>query len=98
LLQAGTRTHERLWRMPLDDDYLKQIKGDEADLKNSGGREASTIIGGMFLKQFVSDQVPWAHLDIAGMADSRTDLPYCPKGATGFGIRLLVDYLKALEA
>ena len=50
----------------------------------------------MFLKQFVADAVPWAHLDIAGMADTSRELPYCPKGATGFGIRLLLDYLSQL--
>ena len=79
--------------MPLDDEYLEQIKGDDSDLKNSGGRMAQPIIGGMFLKQFVDDAVPWAHLDIAGVADTEKELPYCPKGATGFGVRLLVEYL-----
>jgi leucyl aminopeptidase len=93
---AGEHTHERLWRMPLDDDYLKSIKGDDADLKNSGGREGHPIMGGIFLKQFVSDDVPWAHLDIAGVADTPKDLPYSPKGATGFGVRLIVEYLEGL--
>jgi leucyl aminopeptidase len=97
LVQAGDRTHERLWRMPLDDDYLKAIKGDDADLKNSGGREGHPIMGAIFLKQFVSDDIPWAHLDIAGVADSPKDMPYCPKGATGFGVRLLVEYLENLK-
>jgi leucyl aminopeptidase len=94
---AGEHTHERLWRMPLDDDYLKSIKGDDADLKNSGGREGHPIMGGIFLKQFVSDDVPWAHLDIAGTADTPKDLPYSPKGATGFGVRLIVEYLEGLR-
>jgi len=94
LIEAGERTHERLWRMPLDDDYLKAIKGDDADLKNSGGREGHPIMGAIFLKQFVADDIPWAHLDIAGVADSPKDLPYSPKGATGFGVRLLVEYLE----
>jgi leucyl aminopeptidase len=96
LIQAGERTHERLWRMPLDDDYLANIKGDDADLKNSGGREGHPIFGGIFLKQFVSEETPWAHLDIAGVADSPKDLPYSPKGATGFGVRLLISYLESL--
>jgi leucyl aminopeptidase len=96
LTQAGEQTHERLWRMPLDDDYLKAIKGDDADLKNSGGREGHPIMGGIFLKQFVSDDVPWAHLDIAGVADTPKDMPYSRKGATGFGVRLLVKYLEGL--
>ncbi len=96
LYAAGERTYERLWRMPLDEEYAKAIKSDDADIKNSGGREASCISGGMFLKQFVDDSVPWAHLDIAGTADTTKDGPYTPKGGTGFGVRLLIDYLKNL--
>jgi leucyl aminopeptidase len=96
LFVAGEATHERLWRLPLDDDFAKLIKGDDADLKNSGGREGHSIIGGMFLKQFVKDEIPWAHLDIAAMADANKELPYCPKGATGFGVRLLIQYLENL--
>lgn len=94
---SGERTYERLWRLPLDDEYFDLIKGDDSDMKNIGVRKATAIIGGIFLKQFVSDDVPWAHIDIAGVADSDKDLPYCPKGATGFGVRLLMDYLGTLE-
>ena len=94
LFQAGEATHERLWRMPLDEDYLA---GDDADLRNSGGKEATPVIGGMFLKQFVEEGTRWAHLDIAGVADVNKDLPYSQKGATGFGIRLIVKYLEGLE-
>ncbi len=97
LYACGERTWERLWRLPLDDEYLKSTEGDDADLKNSGGREGHAILGGIFLKQFVDDSIPWAHLDIAGLADSPKDLPYCPKGATGFGVRLLLDYLERLS-
>jgi leucyl aminopeptidase len=97
LISAGDRTHERLWQLPLDDDYFQAIKGDDADLKNSGGREGHAIMGGIFLKQFVADEVPWAHLDIAGMADTPKDTPYAPKGATGFGVRLLLDFLATLD-
>ena len=93
LLASGERVHERLWRLPLDDEYLEPIKGEDSDLKNSGGRSAHPIIGGMFLKQFVDKKTPWAHLDIAGVGDAEKDMPYCPKGATGFGVRLLIDYL-----
>jgi leucyl aminopeptidase len=93
LITSGERTAERLWQLPLDEEYLQSTKGDDADLKNSGGREGHAILGGIFLKQFVDDSVPWAHLDIAGLADSPKDLLYCPKGATGFGVRLLLDYL-----
>jgi leucyl aminopeptidase len=96
LMAAGEKTHERLWPLPLDEDYFASIKGDEADIKNSGGREAAPITGGVFLQQFVDPQVPWAHLDIAGTANSAKDLPYSPKGATGFGVRLLIEYLKGI--
>lgn len=96
LISAGEKVHERLWRLPLDDDYFDLIKGDDSDLKNSGGRGAHAIIGGLFLKQFVDNKVPWAHLDIAGLAQTDSDQPYCPKGATGFGVRLLIEYLQNL--
>jgi len=98
LLDVGERTHERLWQLPLDDDYFQSIKGDYADLKNSGGRDGAPIFGGIFLKQFVDDETPWAHLDIAGVADNDKETRLIPKGATGFGVRLLVDYLKWLES
>jgi len=97
LFQAGEATHERLWRMPLDDDYFPQIKGDDADLRNSGGKAATPVIGGIFLKQFIEEGTRWAHLDIAGVADVNKDLPYSQKGATGFGIRLVIKYLEGLE-
>jgi leucyl aminopeptidase len=94
LFEAGERTHERLWRMPLDEDYVELIKGTDSDLVNSSAeRGAHPIVGGIFLKQFVPDEVPWAHLDIAGPATTEKDLPYCPKGATGFGVRLVLDYI-----
>lgn len=97
LIESGERTAERLWQLPLDDDYLLQTIGEDADLKNSGGREGHAILGGIFLKQFVDDAIPWAHLDIAGVADIPKDLPYQPKGATGFGVRLLLDYIEKLS-
>jgi len=98
LFASSERTHERLWRLPLDDDYFELIKGDDADMKNSSGiRKAHPVTGGIFLKQFVADDMPWAHLDIAGTADVERDAPYCQKGATGFGVRLLLDYLNGLE-
>ncbi len=96
LIESGRRTHERLWPLPMWDDYFSAIKGDDSDLKNSGGRDAHAIIGAVFLKQFVDEKIPWAHLDIAGVGDLEKDDPYCPKGATGFGVRLLVDWLERL--
>ena len=98
LFNIGENVHERLWRMPLDDEYFELLKSVDADFKNSAGqRKAHPIVGGIFLKQFVSDETPWAHLDIAGVSDWDKDMPYCPKGASGFGVRLLVEYLHGLE-
>ena len=64
-------------------------------MKNVGGGEAGSIIGGLFLQEFV-DGVPWAHLDIAGPAFAERDLPHSPRGGTGFGVRLLFRYLQDL--
>ena len=98
LRDAGERCAERVWQLPLYDEYSKQIKSDFADIKNTGGgREAGSIIGGAFLKEFVGD-TPWVHLDIAGMAWTRESKPYVPKGSTGWGIRLLVETLANLPA
>ena len=98
LFNAGEATHERLWRMPLDEEYFEIIKSVDADMKNSAGiAKASPIVGATFLKQFVQDETPWAHLDIAGVSDWDKDMPYCPTGASGFGVRLLVEYLRGLE-
>jgi len=96
LFTAGETTHERLWRLPLDEDYKELIKSQDADMKNSGPREASTIMGATFLKQFVEEGVIWAHLDVAGMADINAPLPYYAKGSTAFGVRLFIEYLKNL--
>lgn len=97
LSAAGERAFERVWRLPLDEDYFEQIKGDDSDIKNTGGRKAGTIIGGIFLKQFVTDATPWAHVDMAGMMSAEKEMPYCPKGGMGYGVRLFLDYLSSLE-
>jgi leucyl aminopeptidase len=89
LLAAGVESGEKLWRLPLDDAYDKQIDTDAADMKNiSDGRGAGSTIGAIFLKRFVKD-ARWAHLDIAGVAWSKKDKATVPKGATAFGVRLL---------
>ena len=89
LLIAGTETGELLWRLPLAEAYDKAIDSEIADMKNiAGDRYAGSSIGGQFLKRFVKE-TPWAHLDIAGMAWTKKDKPICPKGATGYGVRLL---------
>jgi len=95
LTAAGERSGERTWRLPLWPEYRRQIDSDIADIKNSGGREASPITAGMFLQEFV-DEVPWAHVDIAGTAWAEKESGWQPKGATGFGVRLLVEWARGL--
>jgi leucyl aminopeptidase len=93
LRAAAEATQERVWELPLwDDVYKRAIRSDIADMKNSGGRAASAIAGGMLLKQFAR-KTPWAHLDIAGMSWAETEGPYTPKGATGYGVRLLAEFV-----
>jgi leucyl aminopeptidase len=93
LFNSGEVTSEKLWKMPLDDEYFEFIKGDDADLKNAGGKEGHPIMGAIFLKQFIENDIPWAHIDIAGSATSLKSEHYLPKGAKGFGIRLMIDFL-----
>jgi leucyl aminopeptidase len=89
LIEAGKAVGEDVWRMPLAEAYDRDIDSDAADVKNiGGGRAAGSIIAAQFLQRFVNN-VPWAHLDIAGMAWSSKDAPTVPKGATAFGVRLL---------
>ncbi len=85
---AGRAVGERAWRMPLGDAYDKELTSDAADMKNIGGRGAGSITAAQFLQRFVND-VPWAHLDIAGVTWSKKDKPTAPKGGTGFGVQLL---------
>ncbi|MHB0859562.1 MAG: leucyl aminopeptidase [Anaerolineae bacterium] len=90
---ASEATGEKVWQLPLFDGYDELIKSDVADVKNSGGRAASAIQGGMFLKKFAGEY-PWAHIDIAGTASSDKTDGYQVKGSTGFGVRLLVQWLR----
>ncbi len=89
LAAAGAAVGEKLWRLPLADAYDRMMDSDAADIKNiSGGRDASSITAAQFLQRFVNN-VPWAHLDIAGTTWSKKDAATVPKGATAFGVRLL---------
>ena len=91
LLEAGTTTFERVWQLPLYEDYRKKIKSDVADIKNTGGRTGGVGTSAVFLQEFTN--YPWAHLDIAGMALGDSAKGYVTKGGTGFGVRLLVEFL-----
>ena len=90
---AGERSGERAWPLPLFAEYTEQIKGDTADIKNSGGRYGGALTAGAFLKEFVN--YPWAHLDIAGTAYyAKSKNAYTPKGASGTPSRLLIEFLR----
>jgi leucyl aminopeptidase len=90
LKEASDRTGEKVWQMPLYDEYKEYIKSEVADIKNSGGRSGSLVTAGYFLKEFAGD-TPWIHLDIASTAWTDKGKPYTPKGASGVGVRLLID-------
>ncbi|HET6567412.1 MAG TPA: leucyl aminopeptidase [Rhodothermales bacterium] len=89
---AGDRSGDRVHRLPMYEEYGKALESDVADLKNVGGREAGSITAAKFLENFVD--YPWIHVDIAGTAFVHTPKPYRPKGGSGFGVRLLVEFLR----
>lgn len=93
LKRAGQQTGERCWELPIWEEYAQQIKGQQSDLKNIGGEYAGTITAAMFLKEFVPEKTAWAHLDIAGTAWCDSPRFDCQHGATGVGVRLLVQML-----
>ena len=97
--ESSGRTTEELWELPLNQDYMDMIKSDVADMRNIGiGRAAGTITAAAFLKNAV-EKTPWVHIDIAGVAWTQVatkEKSYNPKGATGFGVRLILDYLQNL--
>jgi leucyl aminopeptidase len=92
LRRAADDSGERVWQLPLWEEYYEQIKSDVADLKNTGGRAAGTITAAAFLSKFVG-KTPWAHLDIAGTMWSDDARHYVTKGPTGAGVRLLIQFL-----
>jgi leucyl aminopeptidase len=94
LVAAGEATGERLWRLPVWDEYRENLKSEWADLRNTGGRAAGTINGGVFLKEFVPGNVPWAHLDVAAVAHFEKEQSGWPAGASGFGVGLTIEFLR----
>jgi leucyl aminopeptidase len=92
LLAAAAQAGERVWQLPLIDEYREHLKSDVADLNNVGPRGGGAITAGLFLKEFAGDR-PWAHLDIAGPAFVEKDTPLGPKGATGAAVRTILTYL-----
>ena len=100
IINSSKTTTEEIWELPLTQDYMDMIKSDVADIKNVGiGKAAGTITAAAFLKSAIKD-TPWVHFDIAGVAWTQgaatKQKPYNPKGATGFGVRLILDYLQKL--
>jgi leucyl aminopeptidase len=95
IIAAGNKVNEKLWRMPMHEDYDKMIKSDVADWANIGNvpGAAGSATGAHFLEKFVNN-LPWAHLDIAGVAWEKKGQDICPKGATGYGVRLLTQLLQ----
>ena len=97
ILDSSSRTGEPFWRMPLeDDDIAESMKSPFADLVNSGNRYGGAIYAALFLKEFVSDGIAWAHMDIAGVDFRDKEYGIYPKGATAFGVRTCLDYLMRL--
>ncbi len=95
LKTIATDTGEKLWELPLAKEYKNLLKSTVADIKNiSGKRYGGATTGALFLQEFVPDSIPWAHLDIAGPAFAESEKPLTPRGGTGFGVALLLEYLK----
>jgi leucyl aminopeptidase len=88
--RVADRAGDRMWPMPLFDEYRDQIKSEIADMLNTGGRAAGSITAAMFLKEFAGD-LPWAHLDIAGTAWAEEAKPFLPKGPSGVAVRTLAE-------
>ena len=96
LRTIGENVGERVWPLPLYDEYLSYLKSEWADMKNTGSRWGGVVTAGSFLKQFVPEKVSWAHLDIAGVAYNDKEHNGHPKGASGFGVVLTVAFLQQL--
>ncbi|NIP39572.1 MAG: leucyl aminopeptidase [Candidatus Dadabacteria bacterium] len=92
VLKAANTVGEKIWQLPMDDELRKDIESDVADVKNVGSRYGGAITAGMFLEHFV-DNTPWAHIDIAGPTFIERGGEFYPKGATGFGVQTILQYL-----
>lgn len=92
--RIAEKNHEKIWQLPSDAAYDKALQSRVADLKNTGGREAGAITAGMFLKHFVHPSVPWLHLDIAGTAFQETPDETGYYGATGVGVKAILEVLR----
>jgi leucyl aminopeptidase len=94
---ANVKAGEKMWRMPLDDEYMEQIRSSIADIMNTGGRWGGAITAAMFLKEF-AEETPWIHLDIAGTAWMEEQKPWIAKGPSGIALRSLIEFVKSFVA
>ena len=94
VLKAADVENEGAWRMPLGKSYSKLLKSRLADMKNVGGRAAGSITAAAFLEKFVKPEIPWVHIDIAGVAQTKSESDYAPAGATGWGVMTLDTLVK----
>jgi leucyl aminopeptidase len=94
LLASGKSSGDKLWRFPLSPAYDKMINSPIADMQNIGGKGAGSITAAQFLQRFIMNDTPWAHCDIAGMAWSDKAGPTHDKGATGYGVRLIDNFVR----
>jgi leucyl aminopeptidase len=96
LKKLGDKVGERVWPLPLYEEYFSYLKSEWADMKNTGSRSGGVVTAGTFLKQFVPDKVSWAHFDVAGVAYHEQERGGQPVGASGFGVVLTVAFLENL--
>tara|TARA_B100001758_G_C18088566_1_gene442073 strand:- start:90 stop:701 length:612 start_codon:yes stop_codon:yes gene_type:complete len=92
-IESASEEGEGAWQMPLDKSYDGLLKSNIADIKNIGGRPANSILAAKFLQFFINDEIPWIHLDIAGVASSSSGTKLTNKGATGWGVRSLNTFI-----
>ena len=95
--QSLKKSGEKMWRLPVDDEYREMLKSNIADMMNVGGRWGGAVTAAMFLKEFVGD-TPWIHLDIAGVAWMEDTKPWIAKGPSGVPVRSLVEFVQDLAS
>jgi len=98
LIASAKTAGEKLWQLPLVEEYKDELKSSAADLKNVGGRWGGTINGALFIQEFIDSKLPWAHIDIAGPSWTEKELDYCPRGGTGHIVRTLLEFIHSLES
>ncbi|MEE9263723.1 MAG: hypothetical protein V3V11_04640, partial [Vicinamibacteria bacterium] len=97
VIRSGERQGEMFWELPMVEEYKEMLKTPYADLKNIGGKMAGTITAALFLREFVPEETPWAHLDIAGPFLLEKNWKYYGEGATGFGLKMMVDLCQRFD-